>query len=47
MVVKMKPLGSLVPGVINFARTPAMKPIKMVHRIPIPASLIEQQRVSV
>ena len=35
IVVKMKPLGSLSPGVMSFARMPATKPIRIVHRIPI------------
>ena len=33
-----EPLGSLSPGVMSFANTPAIKPIKIVHKIPIPAS---------
>jgi len=33
MVVRMKPDGSLSPGIINLAITPAMKPMMIVQRI--------------
>jgi hypothetical protein len=33
MAVRMKPAGSLSPGIMNFAMTPAMKPIMIVHRM--------------
>jgi hypothetical protein len=39
IVVRMKPLGSLSPGVISFANTPATKPMRIVHKIPIPSLL--------
>jgi hypothetical protein len=31
IVVRMKPEGSLSPGVISFAITPAINPIMIVH----------------
>ena len=31
----MKPDGSLSPGMMNLAMTPATKPMMIVHRIPI------------
>lgn len=33
MAVRMKPAGSLSPGMMNFAMTPAMNPITTVHRM--------------
>jgi hypothetical protein len=33
IVVKMNPLGSFGPGIMNFAMTPAMKPITIVQRM--------------
>src|SRR3954471_2542714 len=35
MVVRMNPVGSLSPGMMNLAMTPATKPMMMVQRIPI------------
>src|SRR5918999_3694681 len=35
MVVRMKPEGSLSPGIMNFAITPAMKPMMIVQSMPI------------
>src|ERR1044072_7124342 len=35
MVVRMKPDGSLSPGMMNFAMTPAMKPIMIVQIMPM------------
>src|SRR6188472_3984987 len=40
IVVRIKPLGSLSPGVMSFASTPAINPIKIVHKIPIPSLLL-------
>src|SRR5680860_45602 len=39
IVVRMKPLGSLSPGVISFANTPATKPMRIVHNKPISSLL--------
>jgi len=35
MVVRMNPDGSLPPGMMNLAITPAMNPMMMVQRMPI------------
>src|SRR4030081_1207037 len=35
MVVRMNPVGSLSPGMMNLAMIPATKPMMMVQRIPI------------
>src|ERR1700712_3787008 len=35
MVVRMNPVGSLSPGMMNLAMMPATKPMMMVQRIPI------------
>ena len=36
IVVRMNPLGSFFPGVMNFAITPATKPMIIVQMIPMP-----------
>jgi hypothetical protein len=38
-----KPLGSLSPGVMSFASTPEINPIKIVHKIPIPSLLLNER----
>jgi hypothetical protein len=39
MVVKMKPEGSLLPGVMSFAITPATNPMMIVQIMPTPLSV--------
>jgi hypothetical protein len=42
-VVRMNPAGSFLPGVMNFAITPAMKPIMMVQMIPTELSHLDDR----
>jgi len=38
IVVNTKPEGSLLPGIMNFAITPAIKPMMIVQKIPMACS---------
>jgi hypothetical protein len=40
IAVRTNPEGSLVPGIMNFATTPATKPIMIVQMIPISRSSV-------
>ena len=45
-VVRMKPDGSLSPGMISYAITPATKPMMIVQMIPMADCLLLRQRVA-
>ena len=46
MVVSTKPEGSLLPGMINLAITPAINPMTIVQMIPIACSSKARRRPS-